>query len=388
MIPTRRLYYDDPALCTFTSRVVEVDAARRAVYLEATAFYPDSGGQPSDRGTLGGIAVAELVDEEERIAHVFDTAPPWAPGETVRGEIDAARRLDHREQHSGQHLLSAVFHEMFDAATVSFHLGEEASTIDLAVAALESAQIREVERRVNELIREDRPLSVTYEDAAAAAGLRKESAREGTLRIVSIEGLDRSACGGTHVARTGAIGALLIRKLDKIRGNVRVEFLGGGRAIARARADYEALAAAARRFSSPLDEVPALVAALQERAAASEKTARKLAGELATMRGAELHAATAPGGDGLRRAAEAVPALDDEVRARAAGFTGGGKALYIAAAGAQILIACSADSGLNSGALLKELIAKHGGRGGGGATLAQGSLASAEAAAEALGTLA
>ncbi|MCU0245416.1 MAG: hypothetical protein MUC42_02510, partial [Bryobacter sp.] len=269
-----------------------------------------------------------------------------------------------------------------------FHLGEDASTIDLAVPALEPEQVRAVEKRANELIREDRPLAVTYEEAGAAAGLRKESAREGTLRIVAIEGLDRSACGGTHVARTGAIGALLIRKLDKIRGNVRVEFLCGGRATARARADYEALAAAARRFSSPLDEVPALVAALQDRAAAGEKTARKLAAELAAIRGAELHAATAPGSDGLRRAAETVEALDDELRARASGFTGGGRACYAAVAGAQILIACSADSGLNSGALLKELIAKHGGRGGGGATLAQGSLATPEAAAEALRTLA
>ncbi len=388
MIPTRRLYYDDPALCVFEARVAEVDAARRAVYLEATAFYPDSGGQPSDRGTLGGIAIADLLDEEERIAHVFETAPPWTPGDTVRGEIDAARRLDHREQHSGQHLLSAVFQELAGAATVSFHLGEDASTIDLAVPALEPEQVRAVEKRANELIRENRPLTVTYEEAGAAAGLRKESAREGTLRIVAIEGLDRSACGGTHVARTGAIGALLIRKLDKIRGNVRVEFLCGGRATARARADYEALAAAARRFSSPLDEVPALVAALQDRAAAGEKTARKLAAELAAIRGAELHAATAPGSDGLRRAAETVEALDDELRARASGFTGGGRACYAAVAGAQILIACSADSGLNSGALLKELIAKHGGRGGGGATLAQGSLATTEAAAEALRTLA
>ena len=372
---TKRLYYDDSYLTSFDAAVVASSSDRRIVYLDQTAFYPTSGGQSFDLGTLNGIPITDVLDEEDRVAHVLQ-AP--LESDSVRGEIDWQRRFDNMQQHSGQHLLSAVLEELFGAKTVSVHMGSDASTVDLAVPSLEAEQIRRAERRANELVCANRSLAVTYEDAAEAEGLRKASERSGTLRIVSIAGCDRSACGGTHVRATGEIGLILIRKLDKIRGIVRLEFLAGLRAAARARADYDALNRAAQAFSSALDEVPALAASQVERAAEADKARRKLAMELAQMQGRELFEKTEPDASGIRRRSERYPKgpLDEDTRARAQSFVAAGKAVFLALTEepATVMLACSADSGLHAGNLLKPLLQQAGGRGGGNAQLAQGSV--------------
>jgi alanyl-tRNA synthetase len=171
--------------------------------------------------------------------------------------IDWSRRFDHMQQHTGQHVLSAVFEEWFGLHTVSFHLGAESSSIDLEGGAMDPGAVLEAERRANDIVFENRPVAVGFQHAAEVQGLRKPTDREGTLRIVSIEALDRNACGGTHVRATGEVGPILLRKLERVRQTVRVEFLCGGRAVRRARADYEALSKTAQLFSAPLDEVPA-----------------------------------------------------------------------------------------------------------------------------------
>lgn len=376
---TERIYYNDSYQRTFEARVIGTEDGGRKIYLDRTAFYPASGGQPSDSGTLNGVRVVEVVDEEERIAHVVESP---LESERAAGVIDWERRFDHMQQHSGQHLLSAAFEELYGMKTVSFHLGAECSTIDLETGSLTREQARAVEDRANELALECRAVGVQYEDAATAGGLRKATEREGTLRIVTIDGLDRSACGGTHVRTTGEIGPTLIRKLDKIRGNVRVEFLCGRRAMRRSRADYEALSAAARRLGAGLDEVPQLVEALQEQAKESEKARRKLAVELALRRGAELFAAADEDAQGLRRHVErAAEGLNDELRALAQGFTGTGRGVFIGVCDnpPSLLYAASAASGIHAGNRLKGALAAQGGRGGGNAQLAQGSLSSVEA---------
>jgi alanyl-tRNA synthetase len=377
---TVRIYYTDSYLVTFDASVVETSGDGLRVYLDRTAFYPSSGGQPNDLGTLNGIRVVDVIDEDDRIAHVLEKP---LQASVVSGCIDWPRRRDHMQQHSGQHLLSAVFESLYGMKTVSFHLGAESSTIDLETAAVSPAQLRAVEERAFDLVLKCRPLGVGFEDASAAEGLRKASEREGTLRIVSIDGVDRSACGGTHVRSTGEIGPILIRKLDKIRGNVRVEFLCGHRAMRRARADFEALNAAAKLFSSPLDEVPDLVETLQEQAREADKARRKLALELTLRRGAELFAASAEQPSGVRRHVErvGVGGLGDEIRALAQGFTAAGRGVFVAACDypPSVMIAASADSGVHAGNRLKELLAAHGGRGGGSAQMAQASLPSLEA---------
>jgi alanyl-tRNA synthetase len=369
---TERLYYNDSYVREFRGRVIDSADGGKRVYLDRTAFYPTSGGQPFDVGTLGGVAVREVVDEEERIAHVLETP---LDATDVEGRVDWVRRFDHMQQHTGQHLLSAVLIELFDIKTVSFHMGAVTSTIDIETPALDTKRIERVEERCLEIVAEARPVSITYEDSTADLGLRKASAREGTLRIVSIDRLDRSACGGTHVRSTAEIGALLIRKTEKIRGNVRIEFVCGLRAIRHARQDFRTLTEISRLVSVPFEETPALVAAQVDKAKALEKSVQRLAAELAQREGRELHAATAPDADGVRRVTQRG-AIDDAMRARAQAFVAGSKAVFLAVCDnpASVLLAASVDSGVHAGDRVKAAVTAAGGRGGGNQALAQGSV--------------
>jgi alanyl-tRNA synthetase len=381
-VVTERLYYTDSYLDEFRARVTGRAEDGRRVYLDRTAFYPTSGGQPHDTGTIARVAVVDVVDEGERIAHVTATPVETAEGAEVECRIDWERRFDHMQQHSGQHLLSAVFIARCGLPTVSFHLGQESSTIDLEATTLDAATLVEAERRVNQAVFEDRPLGVTFEDAAEVRDLRKSSERAGTLRIVSIDGLDRSACGGTHVRRTGEIGPILIRKLDKVRNTMRVEFLCGGRAVRRARADFDALARVAQMFSGALEDVPELVNVQLEAARANEKLRRKLESDLAQYQGRELYAATAPDETGVRRALRRLPSGSlEDFRAPAQSFTAQSKAVFTAALDEPpaVLLAVSADMGVDAGKLLKAALAQAGGRGGGNPRMAQGSVPSREA---------
>jgi alanyl-tRNA synthetase len=369
---TERLYYQDCYLRDFTARVVETADEGRRVYLDRTAFYPTSGGQPFDTGTLGGAHVVEVIEEEDRVAHVLDA--PLSPGE-IEGHVDWARRFDHMQQHSGQHLLSAVLEELFGIPTVSFHLGTELSTIDVAAGAINEGQKERAEERCAEIVREARPLGISFEDASADLGLRKESQRTGTLRVVSIEGIDRSGCGGTHVRTTAEIGPVFLRRTEKVRGNVRLEFVCGLRALRQARADFRTLQEISRHLSVPPSETPALVAAQIERIAALEKANRRMATELAQREGKEKWAATEPGLDGIRRVMERT-AIDDAMRVRAQAFVAQGHAVFLAVSEnpPAILLAASADSGIHAGERVKAAVTAAGGRGGGNQALAQGSV--------------
>jgi alanyl-tRNA synthetase len=211
--------------------------------------------------------------------------------------------------------------------------------------------------------------------------LRKPTEREGEVRIVSIQDLDRSACGGTHVRATGEIGPILLRKLDRIRGNLRIEFLCGGRAVARARADFEALSQIARIFSASLDDAPAMVEAQREKLQETDRARKRLATELAQASGRELFANAPLGADGIRRALRRMESLAEESRAEAQSFTSAGPAIFLALAEnpPAVLLAASNDSGVHAGDLLKRTLAEAGGRGGGNAALAQGSVPSKDA---------
>jgi alanyl-tRNA synthetase len=386
---TDRLYYHDSYLADFRASITDIGDEGRRVYLDGTAFYPTSGGQPNDTGTLNGVRVLDVIDEDGRIAHLL--AAPIEPG-PANCRIDWPRRFDHMQQHTGQHLLSGVLAELYGYRTVGFHLGAEVSTIDIMAAALEPAELRAVIERANRIVFENRAVLVSFEENTAELGLRKASDREGVLRIISIEGLDRSACGGTHVRATGEIGSIQIRKLEKAHGSVRVEFVCGMRAVERARADYEALARIARTFSAPIDETPALAASQSAALETAEKARHKLSAELARVRGRDLYSATAPDEAGLRVHVERIAkgALDDDTRAVAQGFTANPAAFYVAVLEdpPALLAAASPDSGIHAGNAVRQAVSKRGGRGGGNAQAAQGSVPSRssleEAAAEIL----
>lgn len=382
---TERLYYQDSYLREFRARVVEAGDEGRRVYLDRTAFYPTSGGQPFDLGTLGGVAVREVIDEEDRIAHVLES--PLSATD-VEGVIDWERRYDHMQQHTGQHLLSAVLEELFHIRTVSFHLGTEVSAIDLDAPSLAPEKLDRAEERCAEVVAQARPIQVTFEEASATLELRKASVRTGTLRIVTIASsggkLDRSACGGTHVSNTAEIGAVMTGKSEKIRGTTRLEFVCGRRALRRARADNRLVASVTRALSVLPEQIPDALAGLIEKNKSLEKGVQRLATELAHRGGKELFLAASPGPDNIRRTLQRGP-IDEAMRARAQAFVAGGKAVFLAICDQppSLLLAASADSGIHAGDRMKAAVTASQGRGGGNAQLAQGSVPDAAALAKA-----
>ncbi|MBI2686364.1 MAG: hypothetical protein HYX27_08615 [Acidobacteria bacterium] len=372
---TDRLYYTDCYLQQFDAQTIAISEDGLRVILDRSAFYPTSGGQLFDVGVLNDVRVVDVIDDDDVVTHIL--AQPLGAG-MVRGEIDWPRRFEFMQQHTGQHLLSAMFHELFGFTTVSVHLGDDGGTVELAAAALSDGQAQEAELAANRVIAENRAVTIGFEENPE--GLRKASERTGPLRVVTIEGLDRSACGGTHVRRTGEIGPLFIRNAEKIRGNTRLQFVCGFKAVRRARMDFSLLSAAGRAFSRPLEEVPAAVSALLESAKDTAKQVRGLSLELAGYKGRELFGAAVVGADGIRRHWLKLDAVDESARAVAQAFVACGRSVFLATGGGAVLVAASADAGVDCGKVLKQF-----GRGGGSTALAQGSIAEPGPLAEALG---
>ncbi len=369
---TDRLYYTDSYLTEFTARVTAVNGVQ--VQLDRTAFYPTSGGQQFDTGRLGGMQVVDVTQDDEHVTHVLAEAPTFGAGANVTGVVDWRRRFDHMQQHTGQHLLSALLHDTGGAPTVSVHFGDASCTLDVGAALPREAAAR-IEAQANEIIEGNRPVTVSFEDAAATSGLRKASARSGTLRIVTIDGVDRSACGGTHVRATGEIGPVLVRRVEKYKNLTRVEFLCGSRAVARARADYDALARMAASLTSGIDELPGLVSANAESVRSLQSECRKLIESVAAYRVRELHRAAEQGADGIRRVA-APAASPDELRALGHSASVLERMVFVGTCSVPptVLLAASADSGVNAGTALKAALGAYGGRGGGNERLAQGTV--------------
>jgi len=281
---TERLYYHDSFLYDFDAEVREIaDSPRPALVLDRTAFYPTSGGQVFDTGWIAADAaklrVTEVAESEDgRIVHYLEApVKDLKPGIRVHGQVDAVRRRDHMQQHSGQHVLSAAFVRLFNMPTVSFHMADDYCSIDLDTPTLTKEQVESAERLANEIILEDRPVDIRFvtRDEAATLGLRKlppagtkteggapgfagvaKPGKGDILRIINIRDFDLSACGGTHVRQTGQIGCVLLRKVEKVRQGWRVEFVAGQRAVATARRDFTVLTEAAALFSAHIYDLP------------------------------------------------------------------------------------------------------------------------------------
>ena len=371
---TERIYYNDPYARTFDARVLEVRSVngRTGVTLDRTAFYPTSGGQPFDVGSLNTARVVEVVEDDDgEMVHVIEGA--LAAGETVSGAIEWDRRFDHMQQHTGQHVLSAAFDRLLKVRTESFHLGTESATIDLA-REVSPSEIARAEKDANTIVWEDRPVMIRYADAAEAARLplRKESAREGVLRLIDVEGYDISACGGTHVSRTGAIGIIAVSSWEKFRGGSRIEFVCGDRALAAFHALRDSTAASVRLLSVLPSEMPAAIERTQTEAKEAKRRIKDLQEELAAHEADALAASEAEsrvviraleGWDqnGLKGIAMAICARP--------GFTA---VLIGSAAPLPVVIARGAGSDHDSAALLRKLVERFGGKGGGRPDLAQG----------------
>jgi alanyl-tRNA synthetase len=376
-LKTERLYYNDSFLREFEARVISCEprGAQFHVALDRTAFYPMSGGQPNDTGQLGNATVVDVTEREESmIVHVTDRLLESGP---VHGTIDWQRRFDHMQQHTGQHLLSAAFVELFKMQTVSFHLGGESSTIDLASASLAASQAEAAERLTNQIIFEDRAVEVRYgtREELAASGVRKEVDREGVLRAVSVERFDLQPCGGTHVERTGQVGLVLLRKIDRQEQNWRVEFECGGRALRAARGDFVALSEAARLLTCGQSEVPAMLEKALEERKQSQRSRQILLEKLAGYEAKELlHGAEG----GVTRVVvrvfdEAEPAYLRMVATRLAAEPGV-QALLGTRSGGHVVFAQSPGLASDMNALLREALHAAGGKGGGTRDFAQGSV--------------
>ena len=384
---TQRLYYTDSYRTEFEARVVDVADEGRRVYLDQTAFYPSSGGQPHDLGTLAGARITDVIDEGERIANVLES-PLAGAGGALLGVVAWERRFDHMQQHTGQHLLSAVLEELFGYHTASVHFGRDYSSLDLDVESVSAERIVEAETRANAIVAENRAVTTSFEDASGATGLRKESGRTGILRIVSIAGLDRSACGGTHVRATGEIGAILVRKVERVRKSARLEFVCGLRAVRRARADFESLTRIAGALSASLDDAPALVAAQSEQLRAGENERRRMERELAGYRAKALYDAAPADARNLHVVRQDAASMD-ELRTLAQATIALPRAVLVGTIGEppSLLLATAEDTGLDAGRLLREGVTRVGGRGGGSSRIAQGSVPDAGRLTEAVASV-
>ena len=382
---TTRLYYEDSTLTDFEAVVTGVREhdGRPAVTLDRTAFYPTSGGQPFDTGTLGAASVVDVVDDEEsgEILHVLDRTVEQ--GSAVKGSIDRARRLDHMQQHTGQHILSAAFEKLHQARTVSFHLGAETSTIDLD-REVGPAAVAAAERLANEVVWDDRAVAIRYasEEEAARMPLRKEPKRTGTLRLIEVPDCDLSACGGTHVPRTGVIGMIAIAGVERFKGGLRVSFVCGARALARFARMRTALEESVKRISVHPDELPAAIGRLQDEMKAQRQTLRAQQETLAESRAAELRTA-AEIADGVALVVAYVAGWDaGGIKLLASSLTSGpGVVAALVGDGTPtpVVIARSADGRIDAGEILRALLAELGGKGGGKPGMAQGAV-SVEAA--------
>ena len=390
---TDRLYYRDSFLYDFDAEVREVLLSPRpALILDCTAFYPTSGGQIFDTGSISSDAsaklrVIEVADAEDgRVVHYLE-APPGdlKAGSRVHGQIDAARRRDHMQQHSGQHLLSAAFFRLYSLPTISFHMADDYCSIDLDTPALRKEQIEAAERLANEIILENRTVDIRFvsRDEAGKLGLRKLPPSErDELRLIDIRDFDLSACGGTHVAQTGQIASILLRKIEKVRQGWRVEFVAGLRAVATARRDFTTLSETAALFSAHIYDVPQSARKALDEIKLLRKQHEQSQEELAAAYAAVL-LADAPEASGLRIVVRTLSGRDlSFVKLLAQKLTrlSPGVVALLATTSPQpsLVFAQSQGQPFDMGALMKETMTKTGGRGGGSKDLAQGGIPNAD----------
>jgi len=369
---TERLYLRDPYLTRFTAHLVslrDLDGKPAAV-LDRSAFYPEGGGQPGDQGTLGGAAVLDVQDRDGEVLHLLDR--PLDAGREVEGTVDWSRRFDHMQQHHGQHLLSAAFLRVHGAWTASFHLGERLCTIDLdfSISRLDEPALRAAEAVANESVFRDLPVVARdfVGEERARLHLRKEPVKGD--RVVLVEGVDASPCGGTHPARTGEVGCIAVLGAEKWgSGKARVEFACGSRVVKLVAEQGTWLSGAAAALKCAARDLPEAARRAADEALAKRRLADSLEKEVARLRAEQLAASGSPVVAQVERASLA--------RALAAALADRGRVALIGAVEDGRAHLCFARPRGAGGPpmhdLLKEALQVLGGKGGGSAEFAQGS---------------
>jgi len=389
---TERLYYHDSFLCQFDAEVLETAAVdlRTGLILDRSAFYPTSGGQVFDTGwILSGnskLRVTEVTEKADgSVLHILEGTLRIEKGSQVHGQIDVDRRRDHMQQHSGQHVLSAAFVHLFNMPTVSFHMGTESCSIDLDTKNLTTAQVEAAEELANDVAMQNRSVGIRFvtQEEAQELGLRKMPPVErDKLRLIDIHDFDLTACGGTHVAATGQIGCILLRKTEKVRQGWRVEFVCGKRAIAMARHDYATLTESAGLCSNNIWDLPQQIRKFQEEARVSRKVNEQTLQELAEMYATRMLAGTPEQSGSFIITRVFVDRDLNFIKLLAQRLTRQNpKAVVLLASTVgqpALVFAQSTGQPFDMGALMKEALGRLGGRGGGSKDMAQGGPAQTE----------
>ncbi len=287
---TEKLYYQNSYLIEFEARIVErVDWKGTPAYiLDRTAFYPTSGGQPNDTGLINGVRVLDVIEDGNRIMHLMERD---IEGENIKGQIDWARRFDHMQQHTGQHILSQAFIRILQAETIGFHLGEEVSNIDLNIREVKEEDLWKTEDLANNIIQKNLPVNIIFADEEKAKKylLRKETDRKEEIRIIEIEDFDASACGGTHLKFTGEAGLIKIRKHEKVGSKIRVEFFCGERALLDYRWKNSLINELANHFTTANKDLKDSILKLEEENKKMVRNLREVKQDLITCEAEDLY---------------------------------------------------------------------------------------------------
>jgi len=379
---TERLYYSGSHLIEFDARVVDVTervSGWTAVVLDRTAFYPTGGGQPSDTGTLNGSRVVECIDDGDNgVLHVVQGATP-GKGEEVKGRIDWSRRLDHIQQHTGQHILSQAFITLFKASTKSFRVLDQSCEIDVDLHNPSTETIERAVELANNVIWEDRQITIQSVTAGEALSLplRKESSREGELRLIEIDGFDLTPCGGTHAYRTGEVGMIAVRSWVRAKGLTRIEFVAGTRALADYRRANKTSREIAALLSTGRDEAPSIAQQLQQENKELHRRVRELEEMAAEGEAQKLLNETESNANGIRVITKIFSDRDAEhLKKLAHALISTSKTVALLASRdkdtARLVFARSADTPGDMNALMRKACEVLDGRGGGKPDMAQG----------------
>jgi alanyl-tRNA synthetase len=382
MPSTERLYYNDSHLIEFEARVTDKTdrvSGWTAVTLDRTAFYPTGGGQPSDTGTLDGNRVLECIDDEENgVLHVIQGRAPEV-GAPVTGRVDWPRRLDHMQQHTGQHILSQAFVTLFNAPTRAFRVLDRSCEIDVELTNPTDELIERAVELANNVIWEDREITirtVTSEEATQLP-LRKDPSREGELRLIEIEGFDLTPCGGTHAYRTGEVGMIVVQTWERAKGLTRIEFAAGTRALADYRRANKTARVVAALFSAGRDDAAKLSARMLEENKELHRRVRVLEEIAARVEAEELLAEVSPNASGSRIVAKVLLDRDAEsLKHLAQALIAHSNTIALLGSSdkqsARLVFARSADAPGDMNSLMREACATVDGRGGGKPDMAQG----------------
>jgi alanyl-tRNA synthetase len=382
MPPTERLYYSDSHLIEFAAVVTDKTdrvSGWTAVTLDRTAFYPTGGGQPSDTGTLNGERVIECIDDEENgVLHVIQGRAPEV-GATVSGRVDWPRRLDHMQQHTGQHILSQAFVTLFNAPTRGFRVLHDVCEIDVELTNPTNELIERAVELANNVIWEDRQITIKSVTSAEATDLplRKEPARGGDLRLIEIAGFDLTPCGGTHAYRTGEVGMIAVRTWERAKGLTRIEFVAGTRALADYRRANKTARAVAALFSAGRDDAPKLAARMVEENKELHRRVRSLEEIAARVAAEELLTAAVPNAAGVRVIAHIFENRDAEsLKHIAQALIAHPQTIALLGSrekeAARLVFARSADTAGDMNAMMRAACELLDGRGGGKPDMAQG----------------